>query len=108
MSVDAAWLESVRQKNRKAVGMAGMHGLGYEPSEVIAQKASAGREQRTESIHAGRFTPAPAEGTAESLARAIGPVNVPAPAPVPPGLTTVLGVAVAGLGAYVIYKLVRG
>lgn len=111
MSVDAQWLEGVRQKNRQAIGMAGMHGMGYVSSEGLVTKARDERELRTRSIHAGRFTPTdpnkPSEGSVESIAQALGPADVPAPQ-LPAGLTAVVGLVALGAAGFILYKLTRG
>ncbi len=115
-SVDAAWLESVRQKNRASLGMAGMHGvgrggMGYVSSSGIVRGAHEERELRTQSIHAGRFTKTdpnkPTEGSVESVAQALGPVDVPPPAQLPKSAPVIMGVLVLGLGAFILYKVTR-
>lgn len=112
MAVDPKWLENVRRKNREAFGMSGLGDMGVVSSRGLVEAARQERELRRESIHRGRFEERdplrPAEGSVESIARAIGFDETPAPAPQPTvsrGVVYLFGAVVLGLGGYVVYKL---
>jgi hypothetical protein len=108
VAVDPTWLADVRAKNKAAIGLQGMNGLG---AQDIVTSMRGERELRTQSIHRGRFERRdphkPAEGSIESIAKAIGPANVPQVRPVPKALTWAFGLAVVGLVGFIGYRLVK-
>ena len=106
--VDAAWLESVRAKNRAAFGLGG---LGVSAQDIVRGHRGE-RELRTQSIHRGRFERTdpykPKAGSIESIAQALGPANAPQPTQVPKAFVWGIGLAVVGLAGFIVFKLSKG
>ena len=114
--VDPQWLAGVRSKNRERFGLEGMGDLGaYQSAQDLVAAINVERGVRMVDVHRGRFEERdplrPTEGSAESIAAAIGPGPVAAMAPASRSVSptvllvgTVLGLGAFGLLAYSIWK----